>query len=39
VAEGKNNARNSAGTATIAVSIAVEELVLNLNHAFGLGAH
>jgi hypothetical protein len=39
VAKGKNNAINSAGTATITVSIAVKELVLNLNHAFGLGAH
>jgi hypothetical protein len=39
VAEGKNNAIDSADAATIAVSIAVEELVLNLNHAFGLGAH
>jgi hypothetical protein len=39
VAEGKNNAINSTGAATITVSIAVKELILDLNQAFGLGAH
>ena len=39
VSKGKNNAIDSAGAATNAVSIAVDELVLNLNHAFGLSAH
>jgi hypothetical protein len=39
VAEGKNNAIKSAGAATIAVSISVKELVLDLNGAYGLCAH
>jgi hypothetical protein len=39
VSKGKNNAIDSAGAATITVCIAVKEFVLNLNHAFGLGAH
>jgi hypothetical protein len=39
VAEGKNNAINSAGAATIAVSIAMKELVLDFNGAYGLCAH
>jgi hypothetical protein len=33
VAKGKNDAIDSAGAATIAVSIAVEELVLDFNGA------
>jgi hypothetical protein len=39
VAEGKNDAIDSTGAATIAVSVAMKELVLDFNGAYGLCAH
>jgi hypothetical protein len=39
MAKGKNNAINSAGAATVTVSIAMKELVLDFNGAYGLCAH